>query len=71
MVGHAYLPGGLEAHIGAFVDDYNHRRYHQSLQNLTSANAYFGEAEAMLRKRPAIQPRTLKQRQLRHAKAAA
>ena len=25
-----YLPGDLEAQIGAFVDHYNHRRYHES-----------------------------------------
>ena len=30
-----YLPGDLEAHIGAFVEHYNHRRYHESLKNLT------------------------------------
>ena len=47
---HAYLPSGLEAHTGTFVGDYNHWRYHQSLQNLLPANAYFGEAESILRK---------------------
>jgi putative transposase len=25
-----YLPGDLEAKIDAFVDHYNHRRYHES-----------------------------------------
>jgi putative transposase len=30
-----YLPGDLEAKIDAFVDHYNHRRYHESLGNLT------------------------------------
>ncbi len=28
-----YLPGDLKAKIGAFVDHYNHRRYHESLNN--------------------------------------
>jgi hypothetical protein len=32
-----YLPGDLKAHIDRFVDHYNHRRYHESLQNLTPA----------------------------------
>ncbi len=32
-----YLPGDLEASIGRFVDHYNHRRYHESLENLTPA----------------------------------
>ena len=26
-----YLPGDLEAQLGAFVEHYNHRRYHESL----------------------------------------
>src|SRR4051812_9815952 len=34
-----YLPGDLEAQIGRFVDHYNHRRYHESLSNLTPADA--------------------------------
>jgi len=29
-----YLPGDLEAQIEAFVADYNHRRYHESIGNL-------------------------------------
>jgi putative transposase len=34
-----YLPGDLKAEIGAFVADYNHRRYHESLGNLTPATS--------------------------------
>src|SRR5271155_718361 len=30
-----YLPGDLEAQINAFVAYYNHRRYHESIDNLT------------------------------------
>jgi transposase InsO family protein len=37
-----YLPGDLTAKIGAFVDHYNHRRYHESLNNLTPADVYSG-----------------------------
>jgi len=37
-----YLPGDLEARIDAFVYHYNHRRYHESLDNLTPADVYFG-----------------------------
>ena len=29
-----YLPGDLKASIGAFVERYNHHRYHESLGNL-------------------------------------
>lgn len=39
-----YMPGDLEAHIGRFVAHYNHRRYHESLKNLTPAD--FTSAEA-------------------------
>jgi transposase InsO family protein len=34
-----YLPGDLEAQIEAFVADYNHCRYHDTL---TPADVYFG-----------------------------
>jgi hypothetical protein len=40
-----FLPGDLEAQIEAFVEHYNHRRYHESLNNVTPADAYFGRAE--------------------------
>jgi putative transposase len=29
-----FLPGDLETQIAAFVDDYNHRRYHESIDNV-------------------------------------
>ena len=31
LLAHYYLPGELENQIEAFLDDYNHRRYHESL----------------------------------------
>ena len=37
-----FLPGDLEAQIETFVEHYNHRRYHESLKNVTPADAYFG-----------------------------
>jgi len=43
-----YLPGDLEARIDAFVDHYNHRRYHESLDNLTPADVYFGRGQTIL-----------------------
>ena len=39
------LPGDLKAHIDRFVEHYNHRRYHESLQNLTPADVYFGRGK--------------------------
>ena len=49
-----YLPGNLEAEIGAFVADYNHRRYHESLGNLTPADVYFGRGQTILIERERI-----------------
>ena len=43
-----YLPGQLEARLAEFVDYYNTRRYHESLDNLTPADVYFGRAQTIL-----------------------
>ena len=48
-----YLPGDLERQIGAFVEHYNHVRYHESIDNLTPADVYFGRAETILVERSA------------------
>ena len=66
-----YLPGDLESQIGAFIDHYNHQRYHESLGNLTPADAYSGKAQAILNKRQKIKLKTLEQRRLQHQKTAA
>ena len=42
------MSGDLEARIDAFVDHYNHRRYHESLDNLTPADVYFGRGQTIL-----------------------
>ena len=49
-----YLPGDLETQIAAFIDHYNHRRYHESLENLTPADVYFGRGQAILFERERI-----------------
>lgn len=46
-----YLPGDLETQIGAFIDYYNHHRCHESLGNVTSADAYFGRAHSIQQRR--------------------
>jgi putative transposase len=66
-----YLPGDLEARIGAFVDHYNHHRYHESLDNLTPADVYLGRGEAVLLERERIKRQTLASRRLHHHAQAA
>jgi transposase InsO family protein len=66
-----YLPGDLEAQIEAFVAHYNHRRYHESLNNLTPADVYFGRGQAILLEREKIKRRTIEHRRLQHQKNAA
>jgi transposase InsO family protein len=65
-----FLPGDLEAQIEAFVEHYNHQRYHESLSNVTPADAYFGRA-AIIKQRERIKRQTIEHRRLQHRKLAA
>jgi len=66
-----YLPGDLEAEIAAFIADYNHRRYHESLGNLTPADVYFGRGQTILIERERIKRQTIANRRLLHRQQAA
>ena len=66
-----YLPGDLEAQIDAFVADYNHRRYHESIGNLTPADVYGGRGQIILLQRERIKRHTIAQRRLQHQRQAA
>jgi transposase InsO family protein len=66
-----YLPGDLEANIERFVDHYNHRRYHESLSNLTPADVYFGRGKTILMDRERIKRTTIQNRRLQHQMNAA
>ena len=66
-----YLPGDLERQIDAFVAHYNHVRYHESLDNLTPADVYFGRAETILAERLHIKRATIANRRLQHQLQAA
>ena len=66
-----FLPGDLNLQIEAFVDHYNHQRFHESLNNVTPADVYFGRAQAILNKRERIKHKTLETRHLQHRKFAA
>jgi putative transposase len=66
-----YLPGQLEAKITAFVEHYNTRRYHESLNNLTPADVYFGRGPKILNERERIKKLTIQNRRLQHQQTAA
>lgn len=61
-----YLPGDLEQRIGEFVDYYNHERYHESLNNLTPADVYYGRGQQVLDWREQIKLNTLAMRRKMH-----
>lgn len=61
-----FLPSQLETEIASFVNYYNNQRYHESLDNLTPADVYFGRAKEVLTKRDQIQKQTLQQRRLQN-----
>jgi len=66
-----YLPGDLERQVGAFVEHYNHHRYHESIDNVTPADVYFGRAETILAERQRIKRETIAIRRLQHRLQAA
>lgn len=66
-----YLPGDLERQVRAFVEHYNHVRYHESIDNLTPADVYFGRAEAILAERKRIKLVTIANRRLQRQLQAA
>ena len=63
-----YLPGELKKEIEAFVEYYNNRRYHESLDNLTPADVYFGRENEVISWRNKIKQNTMKIRRLQNIK---
>jgi len=71
LLEHYFLPGDLEKQIERFVDHYNHRRYHESLDNLTPADVYFGRENDILANRERIKRNTFAKRRLHYQRHAA
>ena len=61
-----YLPGELKAALKRFVDYYNHERYHESLENLTPADVFYGRGQEILDEREKIKLATLAMRRKMH-----
>jgi len=57
-----FFPWDLEQAIADFVAYYNHERYHESLDNVTPADVYFGRQEEVLTHREFIKQQTLLER---------
>ncbi len=57
-----YLPQELERRIGEWVAYYNHHRYHESLDNLTPADVFFGRKQQKLEQREKIKQLTRSKR---------
>ena len=63
---HYYSPSELERAIAEWVEYYNNQRYHESLDNVTPADVYFGRDKEVLRKRNELKEQTLALRRQQH-----
>ena len=59
---HYFFPWELEAALRDFVAYYNDERYHESLDNVTPSDVYFGRQYAVLTDRDKIKRLTMKRR---------
>ena len=48
---HYYCPEELVEALTAFVNYYNNERYHESLDNVTPADVYWGRKDQILKRR--------------------
>src|SRR5690606_42048340 len=55
-------PEELIEALEKFVDNYNNRRYHESLNNLTPADIYYGRSEQIIEKRKRIKADSIQRR---------
>ncbi len=68
---HYYSPEELGQRVAEWVDYYNHQRYHESLDNVTPADMYWGRYEQILAQRQKIKRLTMAQRRKKRSAAAA
>ena len=59
-----------EPRIGNFVNDYNHERYHESLDNVTPSDVYQGRSDDILDQRAIIKSRTMMRRKVQNLRLA-
>jgi len=58
------MPSNLEEALAAFVNYYNHRRYHKALGNVTPADVLNGRKERILQRRGEVKAQTIERRRL-------
>lgn len=66
LLEHHYLPGDLKRQLQEFINHYNTRRYHESLNNLTPECVFTGRGVAVLKKRNRIKEETMNLRKQLH-----
>jgi transposase InsO family protein len=54
-----YFPGELERAIAEWVRYYNQDRYHESLQNVTPADVFYGKEKEVLKQRNLLKEKTM------------
>ena len=54
-----YSPSELERAIAEWVEYYNNQRYHESLENVTPADVYFGREKEIIKKRNKLKEQSL------------
>ena len=57
-----YSPSEFDKALAQFVEFYNNERYHESLDNLTPVDFYFGKEEEVMARREKIKRKTMQQR---------
>ena len=68
---HYYYPEELKTALRDFVSYYNNERYHESLDNVTPADVYFGRQYEIISERDRIKKRTMRKRKKAYLAAKA
>lgn len=63
---HYYSPEELKRRLKEFAEYYNNQLYHESLNNVTPADVYFGRKEQILKNRILLKKKTLQKRRKLH-----
>lgn len=65
-----YSPSELERAIAEWAEYYNNQRYHESLENVTPADVYFGREKEIIRKRNKLKEQSLALRRQQYLQIA-